>query len=48
MINFCKLLDASTGVLDRHLAPPDISERRKEAGKVIWIDLQEPTDGDSG
>jgi magnesium transporter len=46
MIHFCKLLDANTGELHRHLNPPDISEVRLETGKVIWLDIRDPDDAD--
>ncbi|RYY35380.1 hypothetical protein EON62_02530 [archaeon] len=46
MINFCKLLDANTGELHRHLNPPDISELRRESGVVIWMDIIDADDHD--
>ena len=46
MINFCKLLDGSTGFVERHFDPVDISEHRGKAGKVIWLDVQDPTEED--
>ncbi|MFN3432175.1 MAG: magnesium/cobalt transporter CorA [Candidatus Sericytochromatia bacterium] len=46
MINFCKLLDANTGELHRHLNPPDISEVRREPGAVIWLDIIDADDHD--
>ncbi|MDB5097017.1 MAG: magnesium and cobalt transport protein CorA [Cyanobacteria bacterium RYN_339] len=46
MINFCKLLDASTGFVERHFDPIEISDYRGRAGKVIWLDVQDPTEED--
>lgn len=46
MIKFCKLLDAKTGVLERHFDPVEISEFRDQADKVIWLDIEDPTHED--
>lgn len=46
MIKFCKLLDASNGHLDRHLPISEVSEFCEIDGKVIWIDVQDPTEED--
>jgi magnesium transporter len=46
VINFCKLLDGATGFVERHFDPVEISEHRGEAGKVIWLDVQDPTEED--
>lgn len=46
MITFCKLFDVETGRLERHFAPRDVSEARREPGKVIWLDVLAPDDAD--
>jgi magnesium transporter len=46
VINFCKLLDGSTGFVERHFDPVEISEFRGQAGKVIWLDVLDPTEED--
>ena len=46
MIHFCKLLDAATGQLDRHLDPAEVSTLRQERQKVVWLDVLDPTEAD--
>jgi magnesium transporter len=46
VITFCKLLDAATGVVERKLDPAEISTHCHDASKVIWLDIQDPTEAD--